>query len=206
MCKFRWTRRTSTLDVWSVKFATNSRLRATSHTKTSPSAKRTTRFEDDDLKAEAENFEQWGMGWQNVWIKMRKVRGSSAQLSCPKWGAGKEGDGEHICTVPVNLCKWESLALHRNGLSKSDGLFQVSHKPCICQSNRLSRSDQNLFSTALSEISFHLLLFDTNNMFAMKLAKKCLLHNTSNLVCLKPYATDLPVSGLVLNKGSWGFE
>ena len=40
----RWTRRTSTRGVWSVKSAMNSKRRATSPTKTSRYAKRTTRF------------------------------------------------------------------------------------------------------------------------------------------------------------------
>ena len=131
MCKFRWTRPTSTLGVWSVKSATNSRLRATSPTKTSPSVKRTTRFvlSTRGWWSQSNCCKTWveGMGGKFFWGKWEKLEAAcfcycwpAQLLSCLNWAWQRRWWGELIFAGPVNLCKWESLELHRNGLSWSN--------------------------------------------------------------------------------------
>ena len=98
--------------------------------------------------SQSRSWKLWvvGMGWQNVWIKMRKVRGRLSSAGQSEVLAKKVMGS--IFAEQVNLCKWQSLAFAQEWSLLVRGLFQVSHKPCICQSNRLRQSNPNFFLTA----------------------------------------------------------
>ena len=154
MCKFRWTRPTSTLGVWSVKSATNSRLRATSPTKTSPSVKRTTRFvlSTRGWWSQSNCCKTWveGMGGRIFGGKWEKLEAAcffcwpAQLLSCLNWAWQRRWwGGAHICRTSefmqmgiFGVAQEWSLLVQR--------LFQVSYWPCTCHSK--SASEPNLFS------------------------------------------------------------